>query len=68
MSPPLLLLQPHLLQQLPRFPEKLWPAYQQPLLQQQPNPPHSSPQTGTAGQTWQTPEFHIPLEGVIMIN
>lgn len=53
MSPSLLLLQSHLLQQLARFPEKLWPTYQQPLLQQQPNSPHSSPQTGAGRQTWQ---------------
>lgn len=46
MSSSLLLLQPHFLQQLPRFSEELRPAYQQPLLQRQPSSPRRCPQTG----------------------
>lgn len=49
MSPPLLLLQSHFHHQLPRLPEKLGPACQQPLLQRQPSSPRGSPQTGGGG-------------------
>lgn len=49
MSASLLLLQSHLHHQLPRLPQELRPACQQPLLQRQPSSPRSGPQTGAGG-------------------